>query len=102
MYVVEGDRGLCFPHDFLQAVYATRDHQSLSLVVAAVVRNGPQTPADAAQMLQSIHENMEQVLGEWGSWDALERKGPQRPPQRQFDRRLEEVAKAAVAGYCRL
>ena len=26
--------------------------------------------------------------------DALEGKGPQRPPQRRLDRRLEEVAKA--------
>ena len=34
--------------------------------------------------------------------DTVEGKGPQRRPQRQFDRRLEEVAKAVWGGYCRL
>ena len=34
--------------------------------------------------------------------DALEGKGPQRPPQKRLDRRLEEVAKAVGGGYCRL
>ena len=34
--------------------------------------------------------------------DALEGKGPQRPPQRRLGRRLEEVAKAVGGGYCRL
>ena len=34
--------------------------------------------------------------------DALERKGPRRPPQKQLDRRLEEVATAVGDGYCRL
>ena len=34
--------------------------------------------------------------------DALEGKGPQRPPRRRLDRRLEEVAEAAGGGYCRL
>ena len=29
-------------------------------------------------------------------------KGPQRQPHRRLDRRLEEVAKAAGGGYCRL
>ena len=33
--------------------------------------------------------------------DALEGKGPQRRPQKRFDRRLEEVAKA-VGGWGRL
>ena len=36
-----------------------------------------------------------------GSRDALEGKGPQRPPQRRLDR-LEEVAEAVGGGYCRL
>ena len=36
------------------------------------------------------------------SRDALERKGPQRRPQKRLDRRLEEVAKAVGGGYCRL
>ena len=31
--------------------------------------------------------------------DALEGKGPRRPPQKRFDRRLEEVAKAVGGGY---
>ena len=34
--------------------------------------------------------------------DAVEGKGPQRPPQKRSDRRLEEVAKAVGGGYCRL
>ena len=34
--------------------------------------------------------------------DALEGKGPQGPPQRRLDRRLEEVAKAVGGSYCRL
>ena len=34
--------------------------------------------------------------------DALEGKGPQRPPQKRSGRRLEEVAKAVGGGYCRL
>ena len=34
--------------------------------------------------------------------DALEGNGPQRPPQKRWDRRLEEVAKAVGGGYCRL
>ena len=34
--------------------------------------------------------------------DALEGKGPQRRPQRWFNRRSEEVAKAVGGGYCRL
>ena len=34
--------------------------------------------------------------------DALEGKGPQRWPQRRLHRRLQEVAKAAGGGYCRL
>ena len=34
--------------------------------------------------------------------DALERKGPQRRPQRRFNDGLEEVAKAVGGGYCRL
>ena len=34
--------------------------------------------------------------------DALEGKGPQRRPQKRFDWRLEEVAKAVGGGYCRL
>ena len=34
--------------------------------------------------------------------NALEGKGPQRPPGRRLDRRLEEVAKAVGGGYCRL
>ena len=34
--------------------------------------------------------------------DALERKGPQRPPQKRLDRRLEGVDKAVGDGYCRL
>ena len=34
--------------------------------------------------------------------DASEGKGPQRPPQKQLGRRLEEVAKAVGRGYCRL
>ena len=29
-------------------------------------------------------------------------KGPRRPPQKRLDGRLEEVAKAAGGGYCRL
>ena len=33
---------------------------------------------------------------------ALEGKGPQRRPQRQLGRRLEEVAKAVGGGHCRL
>ena len=33
---------------------------------------------------------------------ALEGKEPQRRPQERLDRRLEEVAKAVAAGYCRL
>ena len=33
---------------------------------------------------------------------ALERKVPQRGPQRRLDRRLEAVAKAVGGGYCRL
>ena len=37
----------------------------------------------------------------WTS-DALEGKGPQGPPQRRLDRRLEEVAKAVGGSYCRL
>ena len=37
-----------------------------------------------------------------GPRQALEAKGPQRRPQRRFDRRLEEVAKAVGGGYCRL
>ena len=32
---------------------------------------------------------------------ALEGKGPQRRPQKQLGRRLEEVAKAVGGGYCR-
>ena len=34
--------------------------------------------------------------------DALEGQGPQRWPQRRFDRRWEEAAKAVGGGYCRL
>ena len=34
--------------------------------------------------------------------DALERKGPQRRPQKRLGRRLEEIAKAVGGGYCRL
>ena len=34
--------------------------------------------------------------------DALEGQGPRRRPQKRVDRRLEEVAKAAGGGYCRL
>ena len=34
--------------------------------------------------------------------DAFEGKGPQRGPRRRLGRRLEEVAKAAGGGYCRL
>ena len=34
--------------------------------------------------------------------DALQWKGPQRPPQKRLERRLEEVAKAVGGGYCRL
>ena len=34
--------------------------------------------------------------------DALEVKGPRRRPPRRLGRRLEEVAKAAAGGYCRL
>ena len=37
-----------------------------------------------------------------GGRDALEGKGPQRRPQKQLHRRLEEVAKAVGGGYCRL
>ena len=37
-----------------------------------------------------------------GGRDALDRKGPQRWPQRRLDRRLEEVAEAVRGGYCRL
>ena len=33
--------------------------------------------------------------------DAVEGKGPQTRPQQWLDRRLEEVAKAVVGGYCR-
>ena len=33
-------------------------------------------------------------VGGWGGRGALEGNGPQRRPQRQLDRRLEEVAKA--------
>ena len=36
-----------------------------------------------------------------GPRDALEGKGPPRPPQRRLDRRLEEVAEAVGGGYCR-
>ena len=36
------------------------------------------------------------------SRDALEGKGPRRRPQKPLDRRLEEVDKAVVGGYCRL
>ena len=42
------------------------------------------------------------VWGGGGGRDALEGKGPQRRPQRQLDRRLEEVARAVGGGYCRL
>ena len=34
--------------------------------------------------------------------DALEGEGSERRPQRRFDRRLQEVAKAVGGGYCRL
>ena len=34
--------------------------------------------------------------------DALEGKGPQRPPQKRLELQLEEVAKAVGGGYCRL
>ena len=34
--------------------------------------------------------------------NALEGKGPRRRPQRRSGRRLEEVAKAVMGGYCRL
>ena len=34
--------------------------------------------------------------------DAIEGKGPQRRPQKRLDRRLEEAAKAAGGGDCRL
>ena len=34
--------------------------------------------------------------------DALEGKGPQRRPQEQLERRLEEVSKAVGGSYCRL
>ena len=33
---------------------------------------------------------------------CIRREGPQRPPQRRLDRRLEEVAKPVGNGYCRL
>ena len=36
------------------------------------------------------------------SRDALDRKGPQRQPQKQVDRRLEEAARAVGGGSCRL
>ena len=36
------------------------------------------------------------------SRDASEGKGPRIRPQKRFDRRLEEVAKAVWGGYCRL
>ena len=41
-------------------------------------------------------------MGRLEDRDALEGKGPQRPPQKRSDRRLEEVAKAVGGGYCRL
>ena len=34
--------------------------------------------------------------------DVLEGTGPQRRPQKRLDRRLQEVAKAVVGGYCPL
>ena len=34
--------------------------------------------------------------------DVLEGKGPRRMPQKLFDRRLEEGAKAVGGGYCQL
>ena len=37
-----------------------------------------------------------------GGGDALEGEGPQRRPQKQLGRRLEEVAEAVGGGYCRL
>ena len=37
-----------------------------------------------------------------GGRGASEGKGPHRPPQQRFDRRLEEVAKAVGGGYSRL
>ena len=40
--------------------------------------------------------------GGGGGRDALEGKGPHRRSQKRLDRRLEEVAKAAGGGYCRL
>ena len=40
--------------------------------------------------------------GGGGARDALERKGPQRRPQKRLGRRLEGVAKAVGGGYCRL
>ena len=42
------------------------------------------------------------TCGGMGRRDALEGKGPQRRPQRRLHRRLEEVPKAVVGGYCRL
>ena len=43
-------------------------------------------------------EGGEGVMGR----DAVEGKGPRRPPQRRSDRRLEEVAEAVGGGFCRL
>ena len=37
-----------------------------------------------------------------GTPTALERKGPQRRPQKRLDGRLQEVAKAVGGGYCQL
>ena len=44
----------------------------------------------------------EGVLGGGPPRGALAGKGPQRPPGRRLDRRLEDVAEAAGGGYCPL
>ena len=63
-------------------------------------------PPSANRQLPSVDRQLPSVDRQpqtrAGSRHALEGKGPQRVPQKRFDGRLEEVAKAVWAGYCRL
>ena len=52
------------------------------------------------QLTLAMHECA--CVGGGGGRGALERKAPQRRPQKRLGRRLEEVAKAVGGGYCRL
>ena len=73
------------------------------VVFEILVQNLQMVAWTLIRLLHTRHRGVHKLFfGPPEGRDALEGEGPQTRPQKQLDRRLEEVAEAVGGGYCRL